>query len=161
MKRLVTASLAMVLATLAGSYAASAHEVTAQSGPPRAKSTAWYVPDSCGWTAEDKRNCSTVLRFLAAFDLGRADTACKELSGRYLAQRNIGGIAGCAAYLRRHGASKRIEYSIISSRLRPDGGEVVYTINPPRHREIERRFVAITIVEHGATKIDAVTAIDS
>src|SRR5262249_30822007 len=30
---------------------------------------AWYVPDSCTWAPEDRRNCRTVLRFLAAFVL--------------------------------------------------------------------------------------------
>jgi len=90
----------------------------------------------------------------------RAAAPCKQLFGRYLAQRNIGGLSGCAAYLRRHGANRRIEYSIISSRTRPDGGEVVYSINPPRRRNVERRYVAITIVEHGVAKIDALTAVD-
>lgn len=108
------------------------HQGPGSGAPPRpvrdATSNAWYVADSCTWAAEDRRNCQTVLTFLAAFDLGRVNVACRQLSGRYLAQRNIGGLEGCASYLRRHGANRRIDYSIISSRTRPDGGEVVYSI---------------------------------
>jgi hypothetical protein len=117
------------------------------------------VADSCSWTREGRQSCTTVLRFLAAFDRGQAETACRQLSGRFLAQRNIGGLTGCAAYLRSHGANRRIEYSIVGSRTRPDGGEVVYTINPPGRRNAERRFVAITIVEHGVSRIDALTEV--
>jgi hypothetical protein len=142
-------------------HAARAGGSGAPSRPaPAATSKAWYVADSCTWTPEDRRNCGTVLRFLAAFDLGQVGVACRQLSGRYVAQQNIGGLKGCAAYLRRHGASRRIEYSISSSRLRPDGGEVVYTINPPGRRDIERRYVVITVLEHSVSKIDALTAID-
>jgi hypothetical protein len=136
----------------------------AAGGPPKpraATSKAWYVAESCTWTPQARRNCRTVLSFLAAFDLGHVETACKQLSRRFLAQRNIGGLTGCAAYLRRHGVSLRIEYSISSSRLRPDGGEVVYAINPPGRRDVERRYVAVTVVEHGVSKIDALTAADA
>jgi hypothetical protein len=158
--RLAALTVTVLILGWAG-HAARAGGSGMQSRPaPGATSKAWYVPDSCTWTPEDRRNCGTVLTFLAAFDLGQVEVACRQLSGRYLAQRNIGGLAGCAAYLRRHGANRRIEYSISSSRLRPDGGEVVYTINPPGRRDIERRYVTITIVEHGISKIDALTAID-
>jgi hypothetical protein len=162
--RLAARLSAVVVTIVTVGCAGYAAHADGSSAPPRpirdATSKAWYVADSCTWTAEDRRNCRTVLTFLAAFDLGRVNVACRQLSGRYLAQRNIGGLEGCAAYLRRHGANRRIEYSIISSRTRPDGGEVVYSINPPRRRNVERRYVAITIVEHGVTKIDALTAVD-
>ena len=154
-------AVVVTLVTVGCAGYASHADAGAPSRPvPGPTSKAWYVADSCTWTAEDRRNCRTVLTFLAAFDLGRVNVACRQLSGRYLAQRNIGGLSGCAAYLRRHGANRRIEYSIVSSRMRPDGGEVVYTINPPGRRNVERRYVAITIVEHGVSKIDALTAVD-
>ena len=155
----------VALGYLAGLESENFRRTTASGGPTsprRAKtSRAWYVAESCTWTPQATRNCRTVLRFLAAFDLGHVVTACEQLSRRFLAQRNIGGLVGCAGYLRRHGANLRIEYSISSSRLRPDGGEVVYTINPPGRRDVERRYVAITVLEHGVSKIDAVTAVDN
>jgi hypothetical protein len=156
-------AVVVTLVTVAcGGHAARADGSGAPSRPAReTTSRAWYVADSCTWTPADRLNCRTVLRFLAAFDLGRVEAACNQLSGRFLAQRNIGGPEGCAAYLRRHGANNRIEYSISSSRLRPDGGEVVYTINPPGRRAVERRYVAVTIIEHGVSKIDALTAVDN
>jgi hypothetical protein len=162
------ARLSAVMVTLVtvacGGHAARAEGSGAPSTPtlkPKPTSKAWYVADSCTWTPEDRRNCRTVLRFLAAFDLGQTEVACRQLSGRFLAQRNIGGLKGCAAYLHRHGANRRIEYSIAFSRLRPDGGEVVYTINPPSRRNVERRYVAVTILERGVSKIDALTAVDN
>lgn len=162
MRRIQTplAVLVVVSATLAAGCAAAAGGSSKPPGHPVATSAAWYVADSCTWTPQDRRNCRAVLTFLAAFDRGRAEAACGQLSGRYLAQRNIGGLAGCVLYLRRHGLNRRIEYSIVSSRLRPDGGEVVYTINPPGRRSVERRYIAITIVEGGAVRIDALTPIE-
>jgi hypothetical protein len=158
------AALALiVLCALGGaSFAAYTHGSRARvSAQHRQRSAAWYVADSCTWTPEDARNCRTVLRFLAAFDLGQVESACKQLSGRFLAQLNIGGLEGCKRYLRRHATNRRIGYSISSSHLRPDRGEVIYTINPPGHREVEQRYVAITVLEHDSTKIDALTPIDN
>jgi hypothetical protein len=157
------ALVVIVLCALGGaSFAAYALGSSARArSPHRGRSAAWYVADSCTWTNEDRRNCRTVLRFLAAFDLGQVESACKQLSGRFLAQLNIGGLEGCKNYVRRHGSNRRIEYSISSSRLRPDGGEVIYTINPPGHREVEQRYVAITVLDHDSTKIDALTPIDN
>ena len=159
--RTVAAAVIVLCALGGASFAAYALGSSARArSPHRGRSAAWYVADSCTWTDEDRRNCRTVLRFLAAFDLGQVESACKQLSGRFLAQLNMGGLEGCKRYLRRHETNRRIGYSISSSRLRPDGGGVIYTINPPGHREVEQRYVAITVLEHGISKIDALTPIE-
>src|SRR5262245_10936437 len=155
------AAAVIVLCALGGaSFAAYAHGSGAGvSAQHREMSAAWYVADSCKWTRADVRNCHTVLRFLAAFDLGRVEAACKQLSGLYLAQLTGGGLEGCKLFLRRDGSNRRIEYSISFSRLRPDGGEVLYTISPQGHRNLEQRYVATTVLEHGVSKIDSMTPI--
>src|SRR5262245_5494368 len=158
------AALALiVLCALGGaSFAAYAHDSrSGVSSQQRQRSGASYVADSCTWTPEDARNCRTVLRFLAAFDLGQTESACKQLTGRFLAQLTGGGLDGCKLYLRRDGSSRRIGYSISISHRRADGGEVIFTINPPGHREVELRYDAITVLEHGISRIDSLAPIDN
>jgi len=157
------AAAVIVLCALGGaSFAAYAHGSGAGvSAEHSERSAAWYVADSCTWTRADARNCRTVLRFLAAFDLGQTESACKQLTGRLLAQLTGGGLEGCKLYLRRDGSNRRIGYSISISHRRPDRGEVIFTINPPGHRNLELRYDAITVLDHGITKIDALTPIDN
>jgi hypothetical protein len=131
---------------------------TAPSGSSRSR--AYYIAESCQATPEHARICKRVLEFLAAFDLGDAERACRQFSRRYLMAPNVGGLDACARYVRSHGAALRIEYSILSARMRPDGGEVVYTINPIGRRAAEKHFVAILIADRGPPKIDAVTRVE-
>src|SRR5262249_559557 len=103
----------------------------------------------------------TVLRFLSAFDLGQTESACKQLTGRFLAQLTGGGLEGCKLYLRRDGSSRRIGYSISISHRRPHRREGILNINPPGPREVELRYEGITVLEHGISRIDSLAPIDN